>query len=329
MNRPILYNILQKQGIKGKLFDVIQSIYVSVKSCVRTSQGLSQSFSCPLGLCQGCKLSLILFVLFIDELHTFCTLLVENNIRGIQLFPDIVEIFLLMFADDIALLSDTVIGLQKQLNVLQTFCSNNKLSVNIEKTKILCFKRGGRPSRNERWSYANLPIEIVNGFTYVGVYFSSKLSMYKMAEAMSLKAKKALLCLFDSLQQFQCLPYRTFFKLFDSKVATILLYGSELWGLKTMPAVETVHMYACKRFLGSNKSACNDAVLGDLGRYPMYISSAKRCIKYWVRLLCMPNDRYPRLTYNMLMYYDSLGYCNWVTDCIPMALVMYGRHRQL
>jgi len=62
-----MYNILQKQGIKGKLFDVIQSIYISVKSRVRTSQGLSQSFSCPLGLRQGCKLSPILFVLFIDE----------------------------------------------------------------------------------------------------------------------------------------------------------------------------------------------------------------------------------------------------------------------
>jgi hypothetical protein len=64
-------------------------------------------------------------------------------IRGIQLFPDIVELFLLMFADDIALISDTIVGLQKQLNLLQQFCISSKFVVNIEKTKVLVFKRGG------------------------------------------------------------------------------------------------------------------------------------------------------------------------------------------
>ena len=46
------------------------------------------------------------------------TKLIENSdIRGIQLFPDIKEIFLLLFADDIALISDTIKGLQSQLNL--------------------------------------------------------------------------------------------------------------------------------------------------------------------------------------------------------------------
>lgn len=65
--------------------------------------------------------------MFINELYT---LLSQNNTRGKQLFPDTctIEIFVLMFADDIAQLADTIVGLEKQLNVLKTFCTTSKLT---------------------------------------------------------------------------------------------------------------------------------------------------------------------------------------------------------
>ena len=57
----------------------------------------------------------ILFAMFIDELYT---LLCDCDVKGIQLMPNLTEICLLMFADDIALIADTVVGLQRQLNIL-------------------------------------------------------------------------------------------------------------------------------------------------------------------------------------------------------------------
>ena len=69
-----------------------------------------------------------------------------------------------------------------------------------------------------------------------------------------------------------------------------------------------MYIYACKRFLSIHTMACNDAILGDLGRYPMYIFAAKRCLKYWLRLLKMPGYRYVKLCYDMLVQYDNLGY---------------------
>ena len=50
-----------------------------------------------------------LFSLFINELYH---LLVKHRTKGIQLHTDITEIFILMFADDVALIPDTVIGLR-------------------------------------------------------------------------------------------------------------------------------------------------------------------------------------------------------------------------
>ena len=43
--------------------------------------------------------------MFFNELHD---IMVENEVRGIHLFPDIIAIFMLMFADDIACISDTI-----------------------------------------------------------------------------------------------------------------------------------------------------------------------------------------------------------------------------
>ena len=56
-----------------------------------------------------------LFSLFINELTKD---IIESGKHGIQLAPDLIEWLILFFADDIVLLSDSVFGLQTQLNVL-------------------------------------------------------------------------------------------------------------------------------------------------------------------------------------------------------------------
>ena len=34
----------------------------------------------------------------------------------------------------------------------------------------------------------------------------------------------------------------------------------------------------------------------------------------WDQLLDLPRNRYPRLCYEMLMYFDNLGFNNWASD---------------
>ena len=65
-----------------------------------------------------------------------------------------------MFADDIACVSDTVVGFQRQLNILHDFCKEYKLEVNIDKTKVMGFKNGGQLSRYETWSYADSKLKL-------------------------------------------------------------------------------------------------------------------------------------------------------------------------
>ena len=62
VDRCLLYEVLHRKCAKGKLFKAIQCIYISVQDCVRTSQGYTDTFSCPVGLLQGCKPHIICYV---------------------------------------------------------------------------------------------------------------------------------------------------------------------------------------------------------------------------------------------------------------------------
>ena len=97
------------------------------------------------------------------------------------------------------------------------------------------------------------------------------------------------------------------------KVVPFLLYGSEIWGFKKHDLLEQVQYYACKRYMCVGMKSCNAAVLGDCGRFPLYIETAKRCLRYWIRILKMPQHRLVKKCYNMMKYFDELGSSNWCT----------------
>ena len=100
VERQRLWYILLKGGIRGKMFKMLHTIYQDVKSCVRTKQGLTSYFDCPSGVRQGCMLSPFLFSFFINELVKEFQ---NCGQRGVQLCPDLAEIFCLLFADDVVL----------------------------------------------------------------------------------------------------------------------------------------------------------------------------------------------------------------------------------
>ena len=141
VNRQKLWSVLKTNGLKGNLFKVVKSMYESVKACVRINGECTDYFECTEGLRQGCLLSPVLFSMFVNE---FTKIIETSGFRGIQLFPELIELFLLLFADDIALISDTKSGLQGQLSLLSPFCKEYKIRVHIGKTKIVVIRNGGR-----------------------------------------------------------------------------------------------------------------------------------------------------------------------------------------
>ena len=83
-------------------------------------------------------MSPILLSLFINEIELA---LQTNTLDGITL--DQITIYLLLFAADAVLISDSKEGLQNSLSQLESYCKNSKLTVSV-KTKVIGFQKSGR-----------------------------------------------------------------------------------------------------------------------------------------------------------------------------------------
>ena len=104
--------------------------------CVHKN-GPSDPFECSIGVKQGCPISPLLFSLHLDELET----LLEEASKETDC-PCLAELLIaiLLFADDIARVSYSSKGLQRQLDTLQSFCAERGLKVNVQKTKSMVFE---------------------------------------------------------------------------------------------------------------------------------------------------------------------------------------------
>ena len=108
--------------------------------------------------------------------------------------PDIIQIFLLLFADDIILFSSTIKGLQREIDELENYCEHWKLTVNQAKTKIIVLKNGGKLANNEKWFFKGNRLETTTSYKYLGVYFTNHLSWSVPTSQASLQAKKIPRC---------------------------------------------------------------------------------------------------------------------------------------
>ena len=132
----MLWQVLEELGVTGRILDVIKSLYAHDSAAVRSSQGISAIFSCLMGVKQGCPLSPTLFGLYVDglEKHLLDTADIDApTLMGVML-P------LLLYADDLILMSQSAAGLQKQLDALASFSTARQLAINLSKTKVVVFE---------------------------------------------------------------------------------------------------------------------------------------------------------------------------------------------
>ena len=82
--------------------------------------------------------------------------------------------------------------------------------------------------------------------------------------------------------------------------------------------LEKVQYFACKRLLNVLPQTPNKMVLGDLGRLPVFVSSAVKCVKFWHRVANLPENRLPGKVYKMLLYLQEQGRHTWALSIKQM-----------
>ena len=136
MHHDTLLEVAYNEGVKGFFSRVLESMYNSLVPRLRMNNERSGFFQWPVRIRRGCVKSPTLFSLFINTLAKHSN---ETGIHGVQLLLTVLELFLLLFTNDIILLSTTPGGLQAELNLLRECCGKLKLSVNNVKTQFFFF----------------------------------------------------------------------------------------------------------------------------------------------------------------------------------------------
>ena len=318
-HQKLFISLLQK-GIHGKFLNILKAMYSNLSASVRTDCGQTCVFPCNVGTRQGDVSSPLIFALFINDL---CTLLREQCGDGIFITPDVADIFCLMYADDIANCAETRVRLQRQVNLIGEFCDSRDLKVNLNKTEIIVFRNGGPLRDYERWNLNGTPIRTTSEYKYMGLIFTPKLSWSKAKRKLAAQARKASFCIRNYQRKFGYFKHEEIFRLFDAMVKPILCFGSEIWGNEHSNVIESVHNEFCRYFLGVNSSVNNAVALGECGRLPLCVTYITNCIKYWCKLLCMGNHRYPKNCYKMLKSLYEAGRNTWASN-VRSLLYMYG-----
>ena len=134
VHHGLLWEKLATVGLSTKILAILQSMYGQASSKICVNHEESNPFACRRGIRQGCNLSPLLFSLFINDLDQF---LKDNNSGSIELLQT--HLCLLLFAGDHVLLVPSPLELQSSINLLDNYFKASKLSINLEKTKIVIF----------------------------------------------------------------------------------------------------------------------------------------------------------------------------------------------
>ena len=228
------------------------------------------------GVLQGCLLSPLLFSLFINDIIEFLDIeyIHAPTING-------VKIHALLYADDLVLLSSTKVGLQHLINRLSQYCKLWLMQVNVSKTKVMVFKSGGgKLAKHESWHLDGKPLEVVKHFKYLGLTLSSNGMWFKNQEVLNHQALKSLFQVKKILYTTPGCPIKLFLHIFDTAIAPIILYGSEICGLYWKRSIEKIQLSFLKYAVKVPRCAPNAGIYLELGRIKLKHVALSRSLSY-------------------------------------------------
>jgi len=221
--REGLWRRLREVGVVGKMWRVLKNVYVKVESSVVVNEERTEWFELFTGVRQGCILSPTLFAIFIDGLAT----LVKQCSVGAKLGP--VELSILLFADDIAIVADNVQNLQKMLHVADAYSKLYRFGFNGSKSNVVVFSGRKKVELKERVYLGELVLEQKMSYKYLGLELDRGWNWSKVKERMLEKARKRVSGLVACGVR-QGLSVKAAVRGWEVLVRPVLEYGCEIWG---------------------------------------------------------------------------------------------------
>ena len=285
---------LRRKGLGGNLLKLLESALTRVRRSVLVDGLLADEATVEAGVPQGSVLSPLLYAIFIDGLHEA----MERAGLGVEVFGR--KVPLLMYADDIVLLSRDIDDTRRMHKVLEDYASKWRFQINQDKSGIVVV--GKQRLRNDVesrvWRLGGDSISCMPWYKYLGIEFEQRRATGKwnrFLERLYKKATAAANILVWRAGGAGALAASTLVRLWKAKVRPIMEYGAELWHGEISNAwTEKLEglQYNFAKILGCRgASPARTATLAELDLQELWVRRVKLKLIYWGKLCRCDENR--------------------------------------
>lgn len=269
---PTLIKKLEKLGVRGAALDLFSSYLTNRKQYVQIGEAKSNVVNISYGVPQGSILGPLLFNIYINDIT-------KQNFEGdIRLYADDTCIF--YFSKNI---DHLIHSMQRDLSKLELWLKDNKLSLNIGKTKYIIMTSRQKSIPSTTLYFNAQKIEKVNNIKYLGLVIDSNLNWNAHIQYV-IKKINPLVAMFKQVSFI--LTNSTRRSLYFAHIHSRLIYMLPVWGATTKAnlgflqviqnrAIRRLYGFANSHSIKSIYNKCNILNLGQLLKYESIITVYK------------------------------------------------------
>ena len=256
VNHDILIRKLEHYGVRGTPNHWFKSYLTGRTQYVSLSGSLSDHAPIEHGVPQGSVLGPLLFLVYINDLHTCIK---HSTTRH--------------FADDTNLLhilnkkarnSNITRNLNYDLKFLNIWLLANKISLNAKKTELIFFRRKGTPIPVNKIKLNGVKLKSCSEIKYVGITFDEHLTFEPHRLLLNSKLKRANNLISISRHY---VPKETLLQIYYGQVYSHLTFGCQLWGMNDNDNLKTLTQQkkAIRKIYFAQFDAHSDPLFKELG----------------------------------------------------------------